>query len=82
MGVSLLLLTLGAIVTFAIRWNPKGVDLDVVGVILMLAGAAGLVLNHYIWERRKEAAQMPVPMDIYVDEEAPTPLHENPRFTE
>ncbi|XVQ11587.1 DUF6458 family protein [Spirillospora sp. CA-255316] len=39
------LLTLGAILTFALTGSLRGLDLHTVGVILMLAGAAGLVLT-------------------------------------
>ncbi|GAA2428130.1 hypothetical protein GCM10010191_46390 [Actinomadura vinacea] len=38
------LLTVGAILTFALTGSLRGLDLHTVGVILMLAGAAGLVL--------------------------------------
>lgn len=44
-GVSLLITALGAIFTFAIRDSPDGLDLRVVGVILMIVGGVGLFLR-------------------------------------
>ena len=44
-GVSIFLLALGAILTFAVSsTNLAGVDIHVVGVILMAAGLLGLVM--------------------------------------
>ena len=37
-GASLFLIALGAILTFAVDWSPRGIDLDTVGVILMIVG--------------------------------------------
>jgi hypothetical protein len=82
-GVSLALITLGAIITFGIRADPDSVNLDVIGFILILIGAVGLVMNHFVWERRKEAARIQgLPLDPYVDPEAPPPAREDPRLTE
>ncbi len=43
-GASLVLIALGAILKFAVTKRVNGVDLATVGVILMIVGAAGLVL--------------------------------------
>jgi hypothetical protein len=43
----------GAIMTFALERTVAGINLDVVGWILMLAGAAGLVMFFYFWNRRR-----------------------------
>ena len=40
-GVSLLLIAIGAILTWAVTATVSGVDLDTVGIILMVVGAAG-----------------------------------------
>jgi Domain of unknown function (DUF6458) len=56
------LIAIGAILTFATNVHVQGVSLDIVGWILMIAGAAGLVLSFFqeaIWSeraRRREAA--------------------------
>ena len=43
-GVSIFLLAVGAILTFATNIEVSGLDLDAVGVILMLAGVVGIAL--------------------------------------
>jgi hypothetical protein len=48
-GVSLLLIAAGAILTWAISAETSGVDLNTVGVILMVVGAAGLLLSLVFW---------------------------------
>jgi hypothetical protein len=52
-GVGILLIVVGAILTFAVNATVEWLDLDVVGWILMLAGVAGLVLFLYFWHRRR-----------------------------
>lgn len=44
-GGSIFLIVVGAILYFATSWHLSGIDLNVVGLILMIAGAAGLVLG-------------------------------------
>lgn len=52
-GVGIFLIVVGAILTFALNATVAGINLDVVGWILMLAGAAGLMLFFYFWNRRR-----------------------------
>lgn len=51
-GGSVALLALGAILTFALDVRVGWLDLDVVGWILMVAGAVGLILTMTVWNRR------------------------------
>jgi hypothetical protein len=44
-GASILLIVVGAILKFATNWHLAHVDLDIVGLILMIAGVAGLILG-------------------------------------
>jgi hypothetical protein len=44
-GASLFLIAVGAILKFATNFHVKGVDVDTVGLILMLCGIAGLILG-------------------------------------
>jgi hypothetical protein len=44
-GLSLILLAAGAILTWAVTATVSGVNIHVVGVILMIVGALGLVLS-------------------------------------
>jgi hypothetical protein len=52
MGAGVTLAVLGAILAFAVRATPPGLDLHVVGVILMVAGAA-LILHARRGNRRE-----------------------------
>lgn len=59
----ILLIAVGAILKFATNVHVQGVSIDTVGVILMIAGAAGLILGFFqeaIWTdratRRREVA--------------------------
>jgi hypothetical protein len=44
-GGSIFLLALGAILAFAVRDTFSGIDLVIVGYILMAAGALGIILS-------------------------------------
>ena len=44
-GVSAFLIIAGAILRFAVTWSPQHVDLQVIGVILMIAGGVGLIAS-------------------------------------
>lgn len=50
-GVSIFLLALGAILTFAVNASVSGLDISVIGVILMVAGALGLLLTMLVLNR-------------------------------
>lgn len=48
-SVSLVLIAVGAVLTWAVTATTSGIDLNTVGVILMIVGAAGLVLSMIFW---------------------------------
>ncbi len=50
-GVSVFLLALGAILTFAVNASISGLDINVVGIILMVAGAIGLLMTMLVFGR-------------------------------
>ena len=52
LGTSIVLLALGAILTFALRVDVSGIDLQIVGWILMIVGALGIVLELAVWGPR------------------------------
>lgn len=52
-GVGIFLMVVGAVLAFAVRDSWDAVNLQVVGFILLLAGAAGIVLSFYITNRRR-----------------------------
>jgi hypothetical protein len=57
-GGSAALIIIGAILRFAVTWTPKNVDLQVIGVILMIGGAAGLcvAIGMMLMRRRDRGA--------------------------
>ena len=48
-GISIFLLAVGAIITFAVNVTTQGVNLHAVGVVLMAVGAIGLLLSLLFW---------------------------------
>ena len=48
-SVSILLIAVGAILTWAVNAEVSSVDITAVGVILMIVGALGLVLSMIFW---------------------------------
>ncbi|MCW2964622.1 MAG: hypothetical protein JWO17_1874 [Actinomycetia bacterium] len=48
-GVSLILIAVGAILTWAVNATVSGLDINTVGVILMIVGAIGLILSLMFW---------------------------------
>jgi hypothetical protein len=48
-GVSLLLVAAGAILIWGVTGEASGLDVDAIGVILMIVGLAGLVLSLVFW---------------------------------
>jgi hypothetical protein len=47
-GTSIFLIAVGAILRYAITANVEGVNLDVVGLILIIVGVVGLILS-FLW---------------------------------
>src|SRR5215468_3511469 len=54
-GGSIALIAIGAILRFAVTWKPKYVDLHATGVILMIAGAVGLVVSVAVLVSRRRS---------------------------
>jgi hypothetical protein len=48
-GASLFLIAVGAICYWALDFDIAGLDIDAIGVILMVVGALGLVLSLLFW---------------------------------
>ena len=48
-GISMILLALGAIFVWATDASVSGVDLTTIGLILMIIGAAGALLSVVFW---------------------------------
>ncbi len=58
-GTSLLLITVGAVLRFAVHVSTRGVSVHTVGLILMIVGIAGLLISILwmaIWLNRRDSA--------------------------
>ena len=81
-GGSIFLLALGAILAFAVNAEFSGIDINVVGYILMLAGLIGLITTIWFWNsRRRTVVQESRPVmrsDGQVVEEYRTVRREDP----
>lgn len=69
-GVSIFLIAVGAILGFAVDARPDGVDLDAVGIILMIVGFLGLLLSLVLWDEwrptRREVVHEPDVVERHV----------------
>ena len=75
-GGSVALIVIGAILRFAISYSPASVNLQLVGVILMIAGVIGLVIS-LVWmfgRRRRTVTTTRTP--------TATEVYEERRYTE
>lgn len=52
-GGCIILIAVGAIVTFATDWHAKGVNVDLIGLIMMAVGMIGLAAYVSIFKRRR-----------------------------
>ena len=72
-GLSLFFLAVGAILTFAIDTTVNGVDLDTIGVILMVIGLLGMLFSLVLWDNwspRRDDAVVDQ-RDVLIDDEVP-----------
>jgi hypothetical protein len=67
-GASLFLIAVGAILKWAVTASVSGVNLHVVGVILMIVGLAGLVFDLVMWGTRRRTVVTRQPGVTYVSE--------------
>jgi len=54
-GVGIVLIAIGAVLTFAVHATFSGIDVQTVGVILMIAGALGLLLDLVFFMPRRRS---------------------------
>jgi len=74
MGVGLILMAVGAVLVWAVNTTSSAVDIDTVGVILMIVGFVGFLLSLLFWSsfwgpgywRRSYAAAGPASGRRYV----------------
>ena len=67
-GVSVFLLAIGAILAFAVDVTVSGLELDTIGIILMIVGAIGLVTSLAIFGRSGFGGRRTVVTDSYVED--------------
>lgn len=63
-AAAIFLIAVGAILRYATNIHVQGVSIDTVGLILMIAGAAGLVLSFFqeaIWSDRAKRREATYP---------------------
>ena len=68
-GGSIALVVIGAIIRFGITWKPAHIDLEAIGVILMIAGVVGLIISIVVLIVRRRG-------------HASTQVYEERRYTE
>lgn len=78
-GVGIFLLAIGAILAFAVEVQSNGIDLNTVGVILMLVGALGIVASMFMWDRLGWGGSRTIVRDRVVDDR---PVRERQVVTE
>jgi hypothetical protein len=75
-GGSIFLIAVGAILKFAVTATVAGIDIQVVGVILMVAGAIGLVLGLFLMAQNSNRP----PNDPYNQGPPPPPPPPPPQY--
>jgi len=75
-GISLFFLAVGAILTFAVETSVSGVDLDTIGVILMVIGLLGMLFSLVLWDSWSPRSYRDDDVvvggrDVVIDEEVP-----------
>lgn len=55
-GVAVFLIAVGAILTFAVHTSVSGISIQTVGIILMVAGAIGLLVTLTVFAPRRRTS--------------------------
>lgn len=66
-GASIFLIAVGAILKFAVTTSVAGISIQTVGVILMIAGAVGLLIGLFLIANRRDEVV------LYDDTRPPAP---------
>ena len=73
-GVSIFLFAVGAILAFAVEMDVSGLDINTVGVILMLVGGIGMVLSLIFWSSWGGFGSYTTRRTYYEDRPGPGPV--------
>ena len=68
-GGSIFVIAVGAILRYAVTDSISGVNLAVIGLILMIAGIVGLVIGLFMFATTRREPYGPRDRDRYVDRE-------------
>jgi hypothetical protein len=74
-GASIFLIAVGAIVRYAFTFNIEGVDREALGLILMIAGFAGLAISILYMLLSSDRQSRP---DEYYQQQPPPPGPDDP----
>jgi len=65
-GGSIALIVIGAILKWGVTWQSKNIDIQTIGLILMIAGIAGLIISvTLLLLRRRDRGQARAGMQVY-----------------
>jgi hypothetical protein len=73
LGVGLLLIAVGAILVWGVTGDANGVNEDAIGWILMIVGAAGVLLSLVFWSSWGGPGYFGRRRERYVEEREPPP---------
>ncbi|MGR8009405.1 DUF6458 family protein [Streptomyces hypolithicus] len=68
LGGFILLIAGGAVLTFATDWELESVNLDLVGVIMMLVGVVGVAVFASVAKRRRAVVSQPTTTVVTEDD--------------
>jgi hypothetical protein len=74
-GIGIVLIAVGAVLTWAVTADAEGLDVNAIGVILMVVGALAVLLSLLVFERwspvrRRRAYVAEGPRDVVVEDRA------------
>jgi hypothetical protein len=68
LGVSLILIAVGAILTWAVHVSTNGVNVHTIGVILLIVGLVGALLSMIFWSSWAGPGYFTRRRSTYIDE--------------
>ncbi len=81
-GASIFMLAVGAIIAFAVNVHVGWLDLSIVGWVLMLAGAVGLIMTFTVFNSRRRTVVTSTPTQPVYPAAQPAPYPGERRVVE
>ncbi len=66
-GLSLVVIVLGAICVWGVKFVVAGIDISAIGIILLIAGTAGLALSMLFWSSFSPFARRTIVTEVDVE---------------